>query len=198
MQKGRNNYNKNERNGGYHNSGNNSRMGGNNRGGYGKPNNQKRAVDSEKERIKKENEEKKRKEFKTLSAACTYLNERVDKIINESITDKAEYGITARSVIDALCAEGFTVDDSKQIAQFTTILSDIARAQTNKNIESHKVYLRIAYFVERLNAYFGKYMHDDILDIIAKNNALLYLHGVKNLDFVYDDDYVTTMSIESV
>lgn len=156
-------------------------------GGYNK---KKPQIDPEKAKARKEMMERKEKEFNILEDAVNYLNLRVSEIYSSTDMDRSEYKISAKSIIDALIANGYTSEDTKMISQFTSILSDLARAQTNKNIEAHRKQLRVMYFVDRLHAYFGKTFLSRINDMIENNNWILYVDDLFGIAFIYTGDNI--------
>lgn len=119
--------------------------------------------DAAREQRMKEKEEKKAIDFEVLVNICKALDGKVGLVreMKASATGRltsdqmAFSNITNNTIIDYFNSIVIVYNPSPQVAGLASILIDLARCQVNLKLTDHHKAIRIAYFMDRFQAYFN-------------------------------------------
>lgn len=136
--------------------------------------------DVAREQRMKEKEEKKAIDFEVLVNVCKALDEKV-VLVNElkaSATGRltpeqmAFTNITNATITEYFNSIVMVYNPSPQVSGLAAILIDLARAQVNPKLADHHKAIRIAYFMDRFQAYFNAAYNDSRKDLYTDFNHL--------------------------
>lgn len=137
--------------------------------------------DVAREQKMREREEKKAVDFEVLINVCKALDEKVALVREMKLSaaggrltqdQMAFSNITNSTIIDYFNSIVIVYNPSPQVAGLASILIDLARCQVNLKLADHHRAIRIAYFMDRFQAYFNAEYDNNKKDIYKDFNNL--------------------------
>lgn len=132
--------------------------------------------DVAREQKMREKEEKKAFDFDVLVNVCKALDEKV-ALVNEmkaSVTGRLTpeqmtfTNITNNTIVEYFNSIVMVYNPSPQVSGLASILIDLARTQVNPKLADHHKAIRIAYFMDRFQAYFNMAYNDKRKNLYAE------------------------------
>lgn len=135
-----------------------------------------RRVDPEREARMQEAFDRKKQDLIIIDLVCGYLDGRVNEVFNIRYNGgdvmPKEYEMNTKDIIAYLEKEGINIEDTKRVSQFTSIISDLAKAQLDNRLDDVSIFIRSIYVQERINAWFAGNRYVDLVtefhDTVAK------------------------------
>lgn len=123
-----------------------------------------KVMDATKMAKDREREEQRERDYNTLILCCDALNQKIDKIYqlrsekpaNAMTKEDNDFcHVTNSDILDYFKSKELDYKNGNKIITLIGVMIDLARCQVNTKLTSNHVAIRLIYFMEKFQAYFG-------------------------------------------
>ena len=101
--------------------------------------------------------------------------EDISAFLDNFLKTSTFYRVNMKEILTHLSDNGYNAEDTKAVSQLNYLLMDLTNARKNRNIDEHRLDIRVIYIKERFQTYFKSEFHEQIDKMFATYNTLFAL-----------------------
>lgn len=101
--------------------------------------------------------------------------EDISAFLDNFLKTSTFYRVNMKEILTHLSDNGYNAEDTKAVSQLNYLLMDLTNARKNRNIDEHRLDIRVVYIKERFQTYFKSEFHERIDKMFATYNTLFAL-----------------------
>lgn len=101
--------------------------------------------------------------------------EDISAFLDNFLKTSTFYRVNMKEILTHLSDNGYNVEDTKAVSQLNYLLMDLTNARKNRNIDEHRLDIRVIYIKERFQTYFKSEFHEQIDKMFSTYDTLFAL-----------------------